>query len=611
MGRRDHRRTSRARPYGRRARQGAVNAASCRYLGDVIDRRTKRLRHLPFGAIRDRSLNALLVGRAGALQATCTSLGAVGPTAGAAADSTRDRRQDRVAAARADSCGSPIAGQPAPPAEDRPKHKLVVLGDSIKQGFRSLAVHETSLSWPALVARYGGIEDFRHPVFPGPVECPGLPLNLDALIQRLSWPGSALDIVDDVDLLAELRRQLKSVEDYWERGPGADLVQAATGRVGRDVDRINHNLACWGYDLRDSFALTVSNLRSRVEHARDRGRQLLGGLPSAAFERSALITLAGGRADDTSVSLATALGADGGIETLVVALGANNILSSVVSFQLRWSDDPQVDGRFDEVDHKDSFTAWAPEHFRSEYDELLRHVADIKAQHVIVFTVPHVTIVPAAHGVGTKMTADRYFSRYTRPWIRDDQFSPNRHPCMTGDELRTIDFAIDLYNDHIVSEVARRNTDLEAAGGVARWHVLDIAGVLDRLAYRRYLIDEQAQPAWWAPYDLPAAFLELSPIPDTRYFRSDRFGRNEGGLIGLDGVHPTTLGYSLIDREVMNLMTHLGVPLRAVEPDYEDVIAKDLLNSSSLPTLDSILTAVSFVNRTVDLYEVFQHHSPI
>jgi hypothetical protein len=35
--------------------------------------------------------------------------------------------------------------------------------------------------------------------------------------------------------------------------------------------------------------------------------------------------------------------------------------------------------------------------------------------------------------------------------------------------------------------------------------VLDIAGILDRLAYRRYVIDDDARPDWWQPYDLSDA----------------------------------------------------------------------------------------------------------
>ena len=35
-----------------------------------------------------------------------------------------------------------------------------------------------------------------------------------------------------------------------------------------------------------------------------------------------------------------------------------------------------------------------------------------------------------------------------------------------------------------------------------------------------------------------------------RYFSSDHLGRYAGGLVALDGVHPTTIGYGLVAHEI-------------------------------------------------------------
>jgi hypothetical protein len=164
--------------------------------------------------------------------------------------------------------------------------------------------------------------------------------------------------------------------------------------------------------------------------------------------------------------------------------------------------------------------------------------------------------------------------------------------------VRVLDFAVDLYNDHICAQVGR----LDEPRG-QRWKVLDIAGVLDRLAYRRYLIDDEAQPTWWEPYDIPDGLRQLSPIPDTRFFGSDRFGRTQGGLFSLDGIHPTTLGYSIVAREVMQMMTELGVPLKAVEPDYDKIIAADSMISDPPQRLASVLPVVALGHRIVNLLE--------
>lgn len=486
----------------------------------------------------------------------------------------------------------------AAPVTKTPPHRLVILGDSISHGFKSFAIADTDLSWPAIVAHNAGFTDFRFPRYPGPDKCPGLPFNLEAAIRELepAIPGSLIDLVGDAKVLRRLHHLMDEVEDYWERGPGARMVDNISGPV-------NHNLAIWGWDVRDVQSRTVGWLRAQVRQAKGRRDNFLSQVPSAAGERSALLTLAGGSESDTPVTLARRLGCDGdpGIETLVVELGANNILGTVLAFDIHWSGDG-----YEDLDRKLAFNAWAPSHFASEYDELMSQVEQIKAQHVIFVTVPHVTIAPMVRGVRDKMPGDRYFARYTRPWIEDEAFSPNRHPCLTGDELRVLDFAVDCYNDHIVRRVreAREQRHLD-------WRVLDIAGILDRLAYRRYLLDEQAQPPWWTPYVLPEAYLALSPQPDTRFYQSDRFGRHRGGLFALDGVHPTTIGYGIVAREAMRVMADAGVDMARAEPDFDELLGLDTLITRPPRPMTSVLQFVEAANRLADLGQVIRHKVPV
>lgn len=478
----------------------------------------------------------------------------------------------------------PVGGTPVG------KHRLVVIGDSISQGFKSFAIHQTDLSWPAMVARYGGIETFRRPQFDGPQDCPGLPLNLEALVRSARVPATLLDTRGVARLARDLLRVADRVEDYWERSVGGDRV-AAAGEPVLDPDKIHHNLAVWGHDIRDALDLTVRAARRRIRDAPGRFDNLFRQVPSAPMERTTLLTLDPGRPDDSQVSLAKKLGEDGGIETLVIALGANNILRTVLSFRIDWSED----GAYQDLESKQAFNAWAPRHFEVEFNALLEEVDSIKAKNVIVFTVPHVTIAPMVRGVGTKMPGDRYFSRYTRPWIPDEIFNPNRHDCLTGQQLRILDCAVDMYNEHIVSRVGSIKSD-------KTWRVLDTAGMLDRMAYRRYVIDDEATPPWWEPYDLPEAYRALSPGLDSRFFRSDKFGRIEGGLFSLDGIHPTTAGYALLAHEVMLMMTDMGVPLAAVEPDWEEVLRLDSLISDPPQNLATVLTVIEILDRGVDLF---------
>ena len=334
-------------------------------------------------------------------------------------------------------------------------------------------------------------------------------------------PGSVLDVADAF-LLRRLREVMDEVEDYWE---------AATARTWQGVAaRPHHNLASWGWDLRHALSRRIGSLRNRVESAEGRGDAVFKQLPSAAWERSAL-TLTGGDDRDTPVSLARLLGeeSDGegpGIETLVVALGANNILGTVLDFEVRWTDPATQD--FRDVDAKRGRNAWLPS-TASEFDALVDEVTH-HARHVI-FLGPARPIAPMVRGVRNKMPGDRYFARYTRA-VTDQVFNANRHPCLTGDDLRVLDFAVDRYNDHIARRVPEART---AQGGGRDWRLLDVAGILDRLAYRRYLIDDEARPDWWTPYVLPDAYRELSPQPDTRFYRADARGRTRAACSASTG----------------------------------------------------------------------------
>ena len=169
------------------------------------------------------------------------------------------------------------------------------------------------------------------------------------------------------------------------------------------------------------------------------------------------------------------------------------------------------------------------------------------------------TVPPIARGLGTKIEPGSrcYFPYYTRPWISERNFDPRQDPHLTSQEVRAIDSAIDQYNDAIVDVVSAARTD-----GVD-WYVYDVAGLLDRLAQRRYIDDILARPPWWQPYPLPPELQALTPVPDSRFLTGDgRGGRATGGLFSLDGVHPTTVGYGILAQELITVMRRAGVDFR-------------------------------------------------
>ncbi len=92
-----------------------------------------------------------------------------------------------------------------------------------------------------------------------------------------------------------------------------------------------------------------------------------------------------------------------------------------------------------------------------------------------------------------------------------------------------------------------------------RYHLVDVSGGLDRLAYRR----TGGEPS----YEFPAYFAaNVAPPMDTRFYHVDRAGRRKaGGIVNLDGVHPSVIGQGLLAHEFLKVMKEAGVP--GADPD--------------------------------------------
>jgi hypothetical protein len=494
----------------------------------------------------------------------------------------------------------PTLGVTVPPVVDGiPRNRLVSIGDSLTHGFQSAAIFNTDISYPALIANeLGWLAEFRRPHYPG---FGGLPLNIEYLVRELEHRfGDRIDWYELPLALFHARHWMAQAEQYWEHGPGSQIPRVAL---------INHNLAVFGWDLRDTLERTFDYCYGEMQEPK---QQLIPNIENGN-NLAALRVLPSG--DNhlrglTPLTAAAQLGAEGtegtpgegdGIETLIVFIGANNALGSVTHFKVHWSD-----VGYDDLKKKDQYNVWRPSHFKSEFDLVAKQVEEIRARHVIWGTVPHVTVIPLAHGVGEdkQHPGSRYFAYYTWPWIKDSSFDPNTDPNLTHQQARAIDSAIDMYNQHIVDRVRQGRQ----AGH--DWYLLDVAGILDRLAYRRYILDPAARPDWWTPYPLPPEVQALGI--DSRFFRSDRNGRTEGGIFALDGVHPTTVGYGLIAQEFMNIMYAAGVAFPKAAPgapnpptlDWGRTIARDTMISAPPISLGADLRTIGWLDEVI---EVFQH----
>ncbi|WP_445183523.1 hypothetical protein ACTXG6_34425 [Pseudonocardia sp. Cha107L01] len=468
------------------------------------------------------------------------------------------------------------------------RHPLITVGDSITMGFKSLAITDTSLSWPALLA--GALQlapgVFTYPTYPGPVDCPGLPLNLEALVRGIdSAEAGGLPVIREVRGVHAAIAAVTHVKGYWEHGPG--------GGVPLGSRAYHHNLAVYGWTVRQAYTETIGQATAAVTEPQGLVSSFSPEV-SHASERAMLRALEGpSTGPDSTVTMidaARAIGADGGIDTLVVALGANNALPSAVQLRLAWSG----------MDDKP--TVWTPSDFAADLGGLRDKVAEINARRVIWATVPHVTIVPIARGMGVKPAGQRYFGRYVHAWVSDAEYLPGVNPALTGEQAWAIDSAIDQYNYTIKKMVY----EARVAARPRDWLILDLCGLLDRLAFRRYIADPLTQPSWWAAkaYQLPPVLSALTPQPDTQFFTSDQLGRRKGGLIALDGVHPTTIGYAILAQEVFQILQHLNPDVQGSGIDFAAALAADTLVSHPPSGLADDLRPLHVINSVVDLVQV-------
>ena len=230
-----------------------------------------------------------------------------------------------------------------PPDGSSAAHRLVTIGDSLTHGFQSGAIHNTQISWPMIVAwEMGWDQKFRYPRYEG---YGGLPLNIEFIVRRMEHAfGSAISWWELPAALFEVRHLMAEIEDWWERGPGS---------VFPKLKAINHNLAVYGWDVRDAIQRTAAKCSHDIVAPKD---DFVAQVVENANDRAALYVLdsardGGGNGNYLSpVDAAAELGRQGKIETLVVFLGANNALSSVVNLKVVWSrinkDDPKDVAKF-------------------------------------------------------------------------------------------------------------------------------------------------------------------------------------------------------------------------------------------------------------------------
>ncbi len=473
--------------------------------------------------------------------------------------------------------------------------KLFTIGDSISQGFMSLAAARTELSYSTLIARCLGLipgtDDYPVPVWGKG----GLPINVESLLRDLQsrYGNDIVGPIEWAEAVSTIGTFLDSVEEHYERGEGNIALPQAGNR------HFFPNVSVAGFTVADAWKVTPAWCVGRIANDVEGGRDGFFALPNRAFERIAHAVLNPSRDqaynDFSQLRWLRHHHEGEGVENLILWLGSNNALGTVVRMDVRCTDTADKDPLTMSVEERNGYNLWTPAHFEGEYRELMEQVHDILSNgacdcRVFIGTVPPVTVAPLARGVGTENSMDDpfkvlpkaiYYDRYTY-FLFDLEYARRSTNSLTLAQVYEIDRTIAAYNDSIKALVQEYSSKTPGARKVD-YAVVDIADQLLRLAFKR----NNGKPTYQLPEEL-LKNAEGRRTVNTVYYHVDRDGiMKSGGVFSLDGVHPTAIGHGLIAKEFLIQMQDGGVAIpRAM--DWNAVIASDSLYTNLIPLMPEL-----------------------
>src|SRR5688572_12186303 len=128
--------------------------------------------------------------------------------------------------------------------------KLFTIGDSVSQGFMSLAAAQTDNAYSTLIARRLGLT-LKKDYFYADWNKKGIPLDIEFIMRELQARyGSNIGGFEWLTVASTINRLVDESEDYYERGAGR------ADRPYDDKTSFFHNVAVWGFDAADSFQVT-------------------------------------------------------------------------------------------------------------------------------------------------------------------------------------------------------------------------------------------------------------------------------------------------------------------------------------------------------------------
>lgn len=458
------------------------------------------------------------------------------------------------------------------------------MGDSMAQGFKNGGIYRTDLSFPAILVR--SLEPSAAFDLPSFSAQAGIPINIEVLIRGLAEKyENGITLGNSFGAGSEIYRTLRRIKSYWEGHLKSLKVEQ---------DTPFHNQAIWGFTISDTMLMNEEYCRNYIRENRPE-YSVFNVLPDHAMYITARMVLNPSFSkkfeNNSMIDNVALLSDDGGIKNLIVCIGHNNVVGAVTNLNIKYSEESDLNSRY--ADRK--CTVFRPEHFKSELRSLYEKVANLKVKNVFVPTIPYVTIPPAIRGVNEDKEKPRtgYFDYYSRFWIWDEDFDPEKHPHLTKDDAIELDIVVDRYNA-IIQKLA---DEYEFCVVPVHKYV--------RAAARRRLGKENVTP-------FPPGFVKALQknektsylVEDmenirisTDYLRLDeKTGKiDRGGIFSLDGLHPSTIGYGLIANIYKMSMEKRGVEFeKPIDWDY--IIESETLITDPPPLMKDLRLLLKFLS---------------
>lgn len=464
--------------------------------------------------------------------------------------------------------------------------RLFTIGDSISQGFMSLAAAKTELCYSTILAECLGLKtgcttdgntEYIYPDWPAN----GLPFNMEAVLRCLERRYDRdIKFLEWIGVPSIVNSYLDTTEKFYEC---TDLYKDKPYHL--PVKHF-HNVSVFGNCVHDAWMLTPELCKTMIKKKKVSDDYFEG--PSSPRYRTALRVL------DPMLNGENRSALDWlkyhceneGVENIIIWLGANNALGTLLKMKI--NEFNTADPLNESYEKRDSCNLWSAENFETDFRELIRRVNTIldnpknKNPHTKVFigTVPLVTIAPLAKGVGCATPYDKknpdnnlYFESYSFVFFSDKTAAESQKSLSREDVIK-IDERITGFNnsiENIINEQGNNN----------RYYKVDICEALLKMAFRR----NNGHPT----YEFPSLLKQqLLYNPTTLYYRVDRNGKiYNGGLFSLDGVHPTVIGQGIIAHEFRKVMEQSGVVFTKTI-DWKKIVDSDTLTSYPLRLIEEM-----------------------